>query len=561
MARRARRTETGRKPDSSTETGETTSGGEHSPVPSTGSAGPISTASTAMSRNSATSKGRSTVRGSQDPVRTASKAAPKASTAMSRNSATSKGRSTVRGSQDPVRTASKAAPKASATSKERGKPDVEGDRYGRHDSTPPATAGTLRRPQQTGSAACPSPPAEAMRIQADLGSPFGTNDHSTTSGRHRHSTHEKSEESFIAAASSARKARLRHEARFAETSARPPLVPLNTPANEIPEATDEAGRPEPRIDIGPSAAERIRSIMSPTSRSPRRFRDASIRESTTGGVAQRPGLATTRGDERNAKRLREADAIDRETLGEFPSLVHPPDHLPSDAALFFPEPAAGPCDEFEPPAWFLKAIKDICATPSEVPTKSPIRFEMSERASAINAEVLRNVDFDLGRLILEHGSSTLGFGSEFRKVAELRPLIGRHPHFARLEKLLTEGMQYVFERELSPEERVDEVAAMLSRGNHKSAQTEPERVGELLAKDVTHGFTIPLPIAVVELIPGSLAQPLGLVQQWTVDHDGKRKAKFRLTQDLSFSTDHPLHNRPPVTKPDPADPHQQVRLQ
>ena len=376
-----------------------------------------------------------------------------------------------------------------------------------------------------------------MRIQADLGSPFGTNDHSTTSGRHRHSTHEKSEESFIAAASSARKARLRHEARFAETSARPPLVPLNTPANEIPEATDEAGRPEPRIDIGPSAAERIRSIMSPTSRSPRRFRDASIRESTTGGVAQRPGLATTRGDERNAKRLREADAIDRETLGEFPSLVHPPDHLPSDAALFFPEPAAGPCDEFEPPAWFLKAIKDICATPSEVPTKSPIRFEMSERASAINAEVLRNVDFDLGRLILEHGSSTLGFGSEFRKVAELRPLIGRHPHFARLEKLLTEGMQYVFERELSPEERVDEVAAMLSRGNHKSAQTEPQRVGELLAKDVTHGFTIPLPIAVVELIPGSLVQPLGLVQQWTVDHDGKRKAKFRLTQDLSFSTD------------------------
>ena len=64
-----------------------------------------------------------------------------------------------------------------------------------------------------------------------------------------------------------------------------------------------------------------------------------------------------------------------------------------------------------------------------------------------------------------------------------------------------------------------------------------ERVGELLAKDVTHGFTIPLPIAVVELIPGAMVQPLGLVQQLTVDLDGKRKAKFRLTQDLSFSTD------------------------
>ena len=34
-----------------------------------------------------------------------------------------------------------------------------------------------------------------------------------------------------------------------------------------------------------------------------------------------------------------------------------------------------------------------------------------------------------------------------------------------------------------------------------------------------------------------MVQPLGLVQQWTVDPDGKRVIKFRLTQDLSFSTD------------------------
>jgi hypothetical protein len=37
-----------------------------------------------------------------------------------------------------------------------------------------------------------------------------------------------------------------------------------------------------------------------------------------------------------------------------------------------------------------------------------------------NAEFLKSVDFDLGRLILEHSLSTLGFGSVFRKVAELR---------------------------------------------------------------------------------------------------------------------------------------------
>jgi hypothetical protein len=31
-----------------------------------------------------------------------------------------------------------------------------------------------------------------------------------------------------------------------------------------------------------------------------------------------------------------------------------------------------------------------------------------------------------------------------------------------------------------------------------------------------------------------MIQPLGLVQQWTVNQDGGKKAKFRLTQDLSF---------------------------
>jgi hypothetical protein len=366
----------------------------------------------------------------------------------------------------------------------------------------------------------PRNPNEARRILSEPGPPRG------------------SEESFIDAAASARRARLKHEALvLAAISTRPPPISRDTPAYELPEETDETESSKPRRNIAPSAAERVRSVMSPSSRATQRLKDTSNHESAKGRVAQRLGAAATRGDEQNAKQLREADATDRETLGESRSLVHPPDYLPGDASLFFSEPAAGPCDEFEPPAWFLKAIQEICATTSELPTKSPICFELSEQASSHNAEVLRSVDFDLGRLILEHSSSTLGFGSEFRKVTELRPLIGRHPHFTRLEKLLTEGMPYVFDRELSPEERSDEVTAMLARGNHKSAQTEPEQVGELLAKDVTHGFTIPLPIAVVELIPGAMVQPLGLVQQLTVDLDGKRKAKFRLTQDLSFSTD------------------------
>jgi hypothetical protein len=313
-----------------------------------------------------------------------------------------------------------------------------------------------------------------------------------------------------------------------------PRKPPNGPADAHPKAYGGVrANPKVKENLETSAAERVRSILRPASRTTQKPTDVSNRDGEMGGGAGLLGSRTSRGDERNAKRLRDANANDRETLGESLSttrLFGDIAHLPGDASLLFSAPAAGPCDEFNPPTWFLKAIVEICATPSEVPTKPPIRFEISEPASAHNAEVLRAANFDLGRIIQEHGSSTLGFGSEFRKVSEL-------PRFSRLETLLTEGMQYVFDRELSPEERNNEVTAMLARGNHKSAQEEQDRVGELLAKDVTHGFTIPLPISELKLIPGAMVQPLGLAQQWTVDHDGARKAKLRLTQDLSFSTD------------------------
>jgi hypothetical protein len=46
---------------------------------------------------------------------------------------------------------------------------------------------------------------------------------------------------------------------------------------------------------------------------------------------------------------------------------------------------------------------------------------------------------------------------------------------------------------------------------------------------------MPIPLHVVKLIPGALAQPLGMAKQITLDDAGQRIPKYRLTQDLSFS--------------------------
>ena len=211
-------------------------------------------------------------------------------------------------------------------------------------------------------------------------------------------------------------------------------------------------------------------------------------------------------------------------------------NLDSRPEMFFLPPLVGPDDKFTPPDWFLREVKRISKHETRTPTKPPIRFELTEEAMASNANELKKVSYNLSRLIEENRHSTLHYGSEFRTVGELEPLLGRHPNFHELSSVLSHGMPYVFTRELDPLTKLDEMQTLMARGNHKSAQDNPAQVGILLGKDVTHGFAIPLPVHTIPLIPNAAVQPLGLVQQWTTKEDGTRAIKYRLTQDLSFSS-------------------------
>ena len=76
-----------------------------------------------------------------------------------------------------------------------------------------------------------------------------------------------------------------------------------------------------------------------------------------------------------------------------------------------------------------------------------------------NARLLESFDFDLDRLIESNRSTTLDYGSEFRPIADLEKIIGGHPNFPFLKKIYEKGMDYEFMRELSEEERSNEVQA------------------------------------------------------------------------------------------------------
>ena len=76
---------------------------------------------------------------------------------------------------------------------------------------------------------------------------------------------------------------------------------------------------------------------------------------------------------------------------------------------------------------------------------------------------------------------------------------------------------------------------MLRRGNHKSAEEARDEVMRLFLKDVTHGFSMPFDPKLVLDLKGSMVQPCGMVKQFSLQSDGSRVKKNRLTQDLSFS--------------------------
>ena len=214
----------------------------------------------------------------------------------------------------------------------------------------------------------------------------------------------------------------------------------------------------------------------------------------------------------------------------------PTTYLDGDVESFFPAPVKGPDDTFATPSWFIESLRTLTGHTTTTPGKSPIVFESTPNAAEQNERTLALFDFDLSRLIEKFADTTLGYGSEFRTVDELKPLIGNHPNFLALAQILATGMPYVFTRELDPVTKLTELETLLARGIHKSAKEFPDQVAALLAKDVLHGFTIPIPTRTVRKIPGSAVQPLGLASQWTLDENGNRVLKFRMTQDLSFSS-------------------------
>jgi hypothetical protein len=107
-----------------------------------------------------------------------------------------------------------------------------------------------------------------------------------------------------------------------------------------------------------------------------------------------------------------------------------------------------------------------------------VPFDMTNEARVYNSKQLELVDFDVSRLLDSNSNkgTTLGFSSDFRPMEQLEPLLGHHPNFEAVRSFITNGMPFVYKRALNDATKDFELQAALDRGNHKSAESEAERV-------------------------------------------------------------------------------------
>jgi hypothetical protein len=177
-------------------------------------------------------------------------------------------------------------------------------------------------------------------------------------------------------------------------------------------------------------------------------------------------------------------------------------------------------------------IADILAIPSRTPSSSQFQFQLDHASAIHNGQILQAHNFDLGRALRSDGNLPLRFGSEFRPISVLEPLLGIHPLWPRIQALLLEGSHLSadpFPREACSQQ----VEACLSYGNHKGAINAPETFFDLLDEDVTHGFIMPLRLSIAFQIPGLLMSPMNIARQNTIDELGNIVPKDRLTHEHS----------------------------
>ena len=183
-------------------------------------------------------------------------------------------------------------------------------------------------------------------------------------------------------------------------------------------------------------------------------------------------------------------------------------------------------------------IKRIISLEESLPLQHYFKFENTLEAASFNSNIIKNTDHDFVKSYHKQRGSIVTAGSEFRDIEKLKSLLSNHEDWKEFRNIVTNGCDYKLKASVNEETRKADLTAMMARGNHKSATKEINfpTLEKGFAKEVRKGWTIPITPESVLKIRDLFIIPLGVAEQHSIDEEGIRIPKKRITHDASFPT-------------------------
>ena len=181
----------------------------------------------------------------------------------------------------------------------------------------------------------------------------------------------------------------------------------------------------------------------------------------------------------------------------------------------------------------LPAVKALLQQ-SDTLQEPHFRFDISKEAADYNLSLLQQNSFQLESLLNDpKRPSVTTYGSEFKPIQELQFLLGKHPRWPIMKKLLQHGSSWKL-KDVQEDVRTQDMEAALKRGNHKSAAKHADFLVNALSKEIVKGWELLLPASAAKIIPTLVLSPMGVAEHLGVQADGSFAPKKRVTHDLSF---------------------------
>ncbi len=111
---------------------------------------------------------------------------------------------------------------------------------------------------------------------------------------------------------------------------------------------------------------------------------------------------------------------------------------------------------------------------------------------------------------------------------ELEYLLQDHPNWSHLRKILQFGASFPLLM-ITQEECITAILFHIERGNRKSAQKNKISLDNLISKDVNIGFTLPIWIDTIKMLPNASLAPLVCIKQTSINKEGEKLKNIEWT--------------------------------